>query len=93
MLPRARGLFSEFPFGTDLTREEIVLAGALGRLQERTAAAWPRFKAVAGAISNRGIPAEVKPYLERMGLTAPKSRQEWLWQRLLVQELRTIDIS
>jgi acyl-CoA hydrolase len=93
ILPRARGLFSEFPFGTDLTREEVVLAGALARLQERTAAAWPRFKTIASAISGRGIPAEVKPYLDRMCLTAPKNRQEWLWQRLLVQELRTIDIS
>ena len=31
ILARARGLFSEFPFGTDLTDEEIVLAKALGR--------------------------------------------------------------
>ncbi|HUY84422.1 MAG TPA: acetyl-CoA hydrolase/transferase C-terminal domain-containing protein, partial [Steroidobacteraceae bacterium] len=35
LLPRARGLFSEFPFGTDLTREEIVLAQALAALARR----------------------------------------------------------
>jgi acyl-CoA hydrolase len=93
VLPRARGLFSEFPFGTDLTREEIVLAKALKRLQARTSAGWPRIKAVAGAIAKGGIPAEVKPYLQRMSLLAPKTRQQWLWQRLLVQELREIDIS
>jgi acyl-CoA hydrolase len=93
ILPRARGLFSEFPFGTDLTREEIVLAKALSRLQTRTAAGWPRIKAVAGAMAMRGIPAEVKPYLERMSLAAPKSRQEWLWQRLIAKELCAIDIS
>jgi acyl-CoA hydrolase len=93
ILPRARGLFSEFPFGTDLTREEIVLAKALTRLQARTSGGWPRVKAVAGAFAMRGIPAEVKPYLQRMSLAAPKSRQEWLWQRLLVRELREIDIS
>jgi hypothetical protein len=28
--------------------------------------------------------------LERMSLDTPKTRQEWLWQRLLVQELRDI---
>jgi Acetyl-CoA hydrolase/transferase C-terminal domain len=93
VLPRARGLFSEFPFGTDLTREEIVLAKALTRLKARTSAGWPRIKALAGAIATGGIPAEVKPYLQRMSLVAPKTRQEWLWQRLLVQELREIDIS
>jgi hypothetical protein len=93
ILPRARGLFSEFPFGTDLTREEIVLAKALSRLKERTTASWPRMKAVAAAVAQRGIPTEVKPYLERMSLSAPKTRQEWLWQRLLARELREIDIS
>ena len=36
-VPRARGLFTEFPFGTDLTREEVVLAQALTRLKARTA--------------------------------------------------------
>jgi hypothetical protein len=90
ILPRARGLFSEFPFGTDLTREEIVLAKALSRLQEKTAGGWPRIKALAGAVTLRGIPAEARPYLDRMSLSAPKTRQEWLWQRLLVRELRDI---
>jgi acyl-CoA hydrolase len=90
ILPRARGLFSDFPFGTDLSREEIVLAKALTRLQERTAGGWPRVKALAGAVTLRGIPAEARPYLDRMSLSAPKTRQEWLWQRLLVQELRDI---
>jgi hypothetical protein len=50
-------------------------------------------KAVAAAVAQRGIPTEVKPYLERMSLSAPKTRQEWLWQRLLARELREIDIS
>jgi acyl-CoA hydrolase len=93
ILPRARGLFSEFPFGTDLTREEIVLAKALTRLQDRTSAGWPRVKAIAGAVALRGIPAKVKPYLARMSLSVAKTRQEWLWQRLLTRELRDLDIS
>ncbi len=33
---RRAGLFSDYPFGTDFTSEEIVLAKALGRLRERT---------------------------------------------------------
>ncbi len=90
VLARARGLFSEFPFGTDLTREEIVLAKALRGLQEKTFRGWPRVKALAGAAASRGTPSAVRPYLERMSLLAPKTRQEWLWQRLLVRELRDI---
>jgi acyl-CoA hydrolase len=93
VLARARGLFSEYPFGTDLTGEEIVLAQALTRLKDRTARARPRLRAVVGAALSRGTPANLRPYLERMSLEKPKSRQEWLWQRLLVQELRAMIVS
>jgi acyl-CoA hydrolase len=89
VLPRARGLFSEFPFGTDLTHEEIVLAKALTRLKELNAGpAWPRLTAIARAVASRGLPAAMRPYMERMALLSPKSRREWLWQRLLLQELQ-----
>jgi acyl-CoA hydrolase len=90
ILARARGLFSEFPFGSDFTGEEIVLAKALTRLKERTTGGWPRVKTLLGAVIYRGIPPTTRPYLERMSLSAPQTRQEWLWQRLLVQELRTL---
>jgi hypothetical protein len=90
ILARARGLFSEFPFGTDFTNEEIVLAKALHRLKQRTTGAWPRVKAVASAAAAFGTPSALRPYLERMSLNAPKTRQEWLWQRLLVRELADI---
>jgi hypothetical protein len=84
-------LFSEFPFGTDLTNEEIVLAKALGRLKEKTTGGWPRVKALGTAAASFGTPpSAVRPYLERMSLNAPKTRQEWLWQRLLVRELGDI---
>jgi acyl-CoA hydrolase len=91
ILARARGLFSEFPFGTDLTNEEIVLAKALSGLKERTSGGWSRVKAVSQAAASFGTPTAVRPYLERMSLNAPKTRREWLWQRLLVREL--VDIA
>jgi hypothetical protein len=90
VLARARGLFSEFPFGTDFTSEEIVLAKALTRLENNTARGWPRLRAVVGAALSRDTPANLRPYLERMSLGRPQTRQEWLWQRLLVRELRTM---
>jgi hypothetical protein len=86
-LARARGLFSEFPFGTDLTQEEIDIGGALIRIKDKTRELWPRIKTVAGALSRWGTPPQCRPALERMKLEHPRSRQEWLWQRLLVREL------
>jgi hypothetical protein len=90
ILARARGLFSEFPFGTDFTSEEIVLAKALSGLKNRSSGGWARVKALSVAAASRGTPGAVRPYLERMSLSAPKTRQEWLWQRLLVRELNDI---
>jgi acyl-CoA hydrolase len=87
---RARGLFSEFPFGTDFTREEIVLEKALSRLKDKTARFWPRLRTTAGALLARGTPDNLGPYLKRMALVNPRTRQEWLWQRLLVRELRAM---
>lgn len=43
-----------------------------------------------GAATSRGVPSALKAYLDRMSLGAPRTRQEWLWQRLLVEELRAI---
>jgi hypothetical protein len=63
---------------------------ALARLKDETAHTWPRMQAVAGAVLARGTPANLKPYLDRMGLGKPQTRQEWLWQRLLVRELRAM---
>jgi acyl-CoA hydrolase len=90
ILARARGLFSDFPFGTDFTAEEIVLARALSNLKENTAGGWARVKALAGAAATPRAPSAMRPYLQRMSLDAPKTGQEWLWQRLLVRELRGI---
>ncbi|MBV8144749.1 MAG: hypothetical protein JO184_07065, partial [Gammaproteobacteria bacterium] len=42
--PRASGYFSEYPFGTDLTGEEIALARALTYLQNRSAEPLGRFR-------------------------------------------------
>jgi len=88
VLARARGLFSQFPFGTDFTREEIALASALTSLKQKTDRGWPRLRAVVSAALSPGTPASLRPYLERMSLERPRTRREWLWQRLLVNELR-----
>jgi len=90
ILARARGLFSEFPFGTDFTAEEIVLGKALAGLKEHTRRGGPRLRNLLGALTSLATPAHLRPYLERMSLNAPQTRREWLWQRLLVRELHRI---
>jgi acyl-CoA hydrolase len=89
-LPRARGLFSEFPFGTDLTQEEILLGKALKRLQAKTRTPWSKTRAALRALVSQDTPANIRPHLARMALEQPQTRTEWLWQRLIVRELRDL---
>jgi acyl-CoA hydrolase len=85
---RRQGFFSQFPFGTDFTREEIVLAQALKRLESRTARTAPKLGAILGAL--QPVPARVAPYLERMGLLSPAGWRDRLTARLLAQEIEGV---
>ncbi|MDE2304667.1 MAG: hypothetical protein KGL34_03850 [Gammaproteobacteria bacterium] len=87
-LSRARGLFSDFPFGTDLTREEIVLSGALEALARRSGTLRGRIAAAVAAVASGRVPARFEPYLERLGLGEPTDRQQRMWRRLIARELR-----
>jgi acyl-CoA hydrolase len=86
---RARGLFSAFPFGTDLTSEEIALAAALKHLEARTASFWGRCTTVAAAILHGGATLRHAAALERMGLAVPAGLSERLLQRLVVHALES----
>jgi acyl-CoA hydrolase len=79
---RGAGLFSEYPFGTDLTREEIELARALRWLKENTAGRIARLGTIARALlaSTRD---EDRGYLERLGLGAPANFNERLTAQLV----------
>lgn len=88
---RARDLFQPFPFGTDLTPEEVVLREALQRLkriveQKRLPVPTPRHLRVVTT-----IPESARPYLERMGLDTPRSLKERLLQRALVYALASVE--
>jgi hypothetical protein len=77
---RAAGLFSEYPFGTDLTREEIELAHALRWLRDHTRGAR-RFTTIARALL-RDTTAE-RGYLERLKLAAPETFAEKVTAKLV----------
>jgi acyl-CoA hydrolase len=84
---RRAGLFSEYPFGTDLTREEIDLARALRWLRENTGGTRSRIHTVLRALLAR-TPQTDAPYLRRLRLDAPKGFSARLSARLVSLGLR-----
>jgi acyl-CoA hydrolase len=79
---RQAGLLPEFPQGTDLTGEELVLARALRALEAAFRRPSPR-TLVRALSSLRSSPAAARPYLERMQLDRPRTLHE-SWQRRAV---------
>ena len=84
---RAQGLFPRFPFGTDLTPDEQVLAGALKRLQARLQQPRSAVSAVAHAVVAHAPDAAQLRLLERMQLARPRTPIEHVYRRLLLSEL------
>jgi acyl-CoA hydrolase len=84
---RCSGLFSEYPFGTDLTREEIDLAHALRWLKEHTAGSVARAATVMRALVG-GVQDSERNYLARLALTQPKDFRERLTAKLVCLGLR-----
>lgn len=85
---KAKGHFPAFPFGTDLTAEEIVLGRALRSLKEKIDSARGTIEAMAEAVVDGSLDDDVLPYLERMGLAEPDGLKETLYARLVAAEVR-----
>jgi len=81
---RTRGFFSEYPFGTDLTTEEIALARALKFLDAGTSSLAARLRTVGAALLHGKPAASHAAALRRMGLERPRGAAERLQQRLVV---------
>jgi acyl-CoA hydrolase len=80
---RRAGLFTEYPFGTDLTDEEIVLARALRGLREATSTRGGRLRTLAASLLQRATDQDL-PLLRRMGLEAPANGAERLLRRMVL---------
>lgn len=83
---RAQGLFGPFPFGTDLTAEEIRLGKALKAVKSKAAKASKLALAMRAWWFSK-VPESARPALERVGLTEPKTLQEKVVRMLLCEEL------
>src|SRR4029077_6636875 len=84
---RGAGFFSEYPFGTDLTAEEIALARALRYLEAHSAGGAARWRSLAAALAAGAGGARHEAPLRRMGLAHPRGVREHLGQRLLAWAL------
>ena len=87
-LHRKSGRFGALPFGTDLSTEEVRLAGALRRLKARSET--PAGRIGIGAALLRPLPrdAESRALFARMGVGEPRSARERLYRRLVAAALR-----
>lgn len=80
------GLFSEYPFGSDLSPEEIELSAALRWLSEATAKPLGRLRALVRAMTVR-IDDRMMPALQRMKLDRPATLRDRLSRRLVALAL------
>src|SRR5205807_1840275 len=73
---RERGLFPAFPFGTDLTEEEVVLKKALLALKQMVQGEKLRLPGLSEIRKTIVVPDRARPYLERMALSHPQTIRE-----------------
>jgi hypothetical protein len=85
---RARGLFQDLPFGSDITAEEVVLAKALRGLKAATHSLPGKINATLRALFADASAPKLQPYLARMALTAPQSWGERLQRGLVAVALK-----
>jgi acyl-CoA hydrolase len=88
---KAQGLFQPFPFGTDLTDDEIRIGKALKGLKaDMDAGRSVLLKTIFKALLQSPKPQD-KPLLERMQLDRPKGMKEKLYRKLLLAKFREFD--
>jgi acyl-CoA hydrolase len=85
---KARGFFSVFPFGTEFTAEEALLAEALPALESHLATARGRFDLARRALGAATTRPEVRACLARLGLDAPADLRGKLTARLVAAEVQ-----
>ncbi|MFB6179527.1 MAG: acetyl-CoA hydrolase/transferase C-terminal domain-containing protein [Halorientalis sp.] len=79
-----RDLLPQFPYGTDLTREERHLTKALQNLQGNFDEFPPEIEALDSLRKALAIPDAAAPYLERMDLDRAWTPREFLYKRAVV---------
>jgi acyl-CoA hydrolase len=87
---RARDLFQDLPFGSDITAEEVVLTKALRGLKAATHSLPGKVNATLRALFADASAPKLQPYLARMALTSPQSFGERLQRGLVAVALERV---
>jgi acyl-CoA hydrolase len=85
---KAKGFYNPFPFGTDLTADEIVIGKALKSLKNDLNAKLSLLKTLVKGLFLQPKEDE-KRLLERMDLLKPRNIKEWIYQKLLLSKLNS----
>lgn len=81
------GLLPAYPFGTDLTDQELALAASLRKIKELLGEPGHLMATAAKALLHHGNEEAAKPFLERLHLEHPETTKDYLIQQLLMLEL------
>lgn len=81
------GLLPAYPFGTDLTEQELALAASLKKIQALSAEPGHFIATAARALLHKGDEEAARPFLERLHLEHPDTTKDFLIQQLLMLEL------
>ena len=84
-LLRTTAWFSKFPFGTEFSKEEQVIGGALKALKKISASRMKLIGAIISGIMVKSL--NHQNYLKRMGLESPNNLKEKIYRWLLISEL------
>jgi acyl-CoA hydrolase len=82
-----QGLLPDYPFGTDLTSQEITLMSSLRKIKELSEEPAHFVANVFKALLHRGDEEAARPFLERIQLDHPETTRDFLVQQLLMLEL------
>ena len=86
-LHQEQGLLPAYPFGTDMTPEEIALGASLRRIKALSEEPRHFIATALKALVHRGDETAAKPFLERIHLDHPETTKDFLLQQLLMLEL------
>jgi acyl-CoA hydrolase len=81
------GLLPDYPFGTELTDQEIQLAASLRRIKALSDEPSHFIRRAFRALLHHADSALARPYLERIHLEHPHTSREFLIQQLLLLDL------
>ena len=81
------GLLPDYPFGTELTEQEITLAASLRRIKSLSQEPGQFVAAAFKALLHRGDEEAARPFLERIKLEHPETTRDFLVQQLLLLDL------